>query len=114
ANQLINPTFVSEMETYFDQRIAACDQAPASLAKTGDSHWLPLVQYWRERLLRLRELFRGIGQDIIGAYRALETAGRLEIIGSAATHGYLPLLARDESIRLQLGSRVSSATRTFR
>src|SRR5439155_21037521 len=28
--------------------------------------------------------------------------GRLEIIGWAATHGYLPLLACDESIRLQL------------
>ena len=71
ANQLINPTFVSEMETFFDQRIAACDEAPASLAKTGDTHLLPLVQYWRERLVRLRELFRGTGQDIIGAYRAL-------------------------------------------
>ena len=76
-------------------------------------HLLPLVQYWRERLVRLRELFRAVGQDIIGAYRALETAGRLEIIGSAATHGYLPLLARDESIRLQLAVGVSEHRRIF-
>ena len=29
-------------------------------------------------------------------------AGRLELISSAATHGFLPLLGRDESIRFQL------------
>jgi 1,4-alpha-glucan branching enzyme len=113
ANQLINPTFVSEMETFFEQRISACDEAPASLGKTGDSHLVPLVRYWHDRLIRLRELFHGVGQDIIGAYRALEAAGRLEIIGSAATHGYLPLLARDESIRLQLAVGVSEHRRIF-
>jgi 1,4-alpha-glucan branching enzyme len=50
----------------------------------------------------LRELFHQIGGDIVAAFRGLEGAGRLEIITSAATHGFLPLLARDESIRLQL------------
>jgi 1,4-alpha-glucan branching enzyme len=113
ANQLTDPVFVSEMETFFDQRIEACDEAPASLAKTGDTHLLPLVEFWRGRLLRLRELFRAVDQDIIGAFRALEAAGRIEIIGSAATHGYLPLLARDESIRLQLAVGVSEHRRIF-
>jgi 1,4-alpha-glucan branching enzyme len=113
ANQLIDPVFVDEMEAFFDQRIKACDEAPASLAATGDSHLLPLVGFWRARLSRLRELFRAIEHDIIGAFRALETDGRIEIIGSAATHGYLPLLARDESIRLQLAVGVSEHRRIF-
>jgi 1,4-alpha-glucan branching enzyme len=113
ANQLTNPAFVTEMEAFFDQRIQACDDAPASLATTGDNHLLPLVGFWRARLVRLRELFHGIDQDLIGAFRALESAGRIEIIGSAATHGYLPLLARDESIRLQLAVGVSEHRRIF-
>ena len=113
ANQLLSPVFVSEMETFFEQRIKACDEAPASLATTGDSHLLPLVGFWRERLTRLRDLFHNIGQDLIAAFRALETAGRVEIISSAATHGYLPLLARDESIRLQLAVGVSEHRRIF-
>lgn len=113
ANQLTSPLFVTEMEAFFDQRLKACDDAPASLAETGDSHLLPLVQFWRARILRLRELFHSIGQDLIGAFRALEAEGRLEIIGSAATHGYLPLLARDESIRLQLAVGVSEHRRLF-
>jgi 1,4-alpha-glucan branching enzyme len=113
ANQLASPAFVSEMETFFAQRIKACDEAPASLAETGDSHLLPLVGFWRERLGRLRELFHSIDEDLITAFRALETAGRIEIISSAATHGYLPLLARDESIRLQLAVGVSEHRRIF-
>ena len=113
ANQLASPTFASEMETFFDQRLKACDEAPASLATTGDNHLLPLVGFWRDRLIRLRNLFHAIDQDLIAAFRALESAGRIEIISSAATHGYLPLLARDESIRLQLAVGVSEHRRLF-
>ena len=116
ANQLASPTFVTEMETFFEHRLATCDEAPASLAATGEGRLLPLVDFWRERLTRLREFFHQIDGDILAALRALERAGRLETIGSAATHGFLPLLARDESIRLQLAlgraeHRGSSAAR---
>ena len=102
ANQLASPTFVKEMAAFFAQRLAACDEAPASLATTGDQALLPLVEFWRSRLTRLEALFQKIDRDLVSAFRRLQEQGRLEIIGSAATHGYLPLLARDESIRLQL------------
>ncbi|HVH68303.1 MAG TPA: 1,4-alpha-glucan branching protein domain-containing protein [Gemmatimonadales bacterium] len=102
ANQLASPTFGREMDAFFAQRLAACDEAPASLAATGDQALLPLVDFWRARFARLQALFRSIDRDLVAAFRRLQQRGRLEIIGSAATHGYLPLLARDESIRLQL------------
>ena len=44
ANQLASPVFVREMETFFAQRLAACAEAPASLAKTGESALLPLAR----------------------------------------------------------------------
>jgi 1,4-alpha-glucan branching enzyme len=113
ANQLASPVFVREMEAFFDQRLAACTEAPASLAKTGEQHLLPLIEYWRARLLRLRRLFHEVDGDLVAAFRALEAAGRLEIIGSAATHGFLPLLARDESIRFQLAVGTSEHRRLF-
>jgi 1,4-alpha-glucan branching enzyme len=113
ANQLANPQFVRELEAFFDQRLAACGEAPASLASTGDAALLPLVEYWRNRFERLRQLFRSTDGDLLGAFRALRDRGALEIIGSAATHGYLPLLRRDESIRLQLGVGRDEHTRLF-
>jgi len=113
ANQLTSPVFVREMESFLAQRLAACAEAPGSLAQTGESHLRPLVDYWRARLLRLRRLFHEVHGDLIGAFRELEAAGRLEIIGSAATHGFLPLLARDESIRLQLAVGTAEHRRLF-
>src|SRR5881409_3146588 len=102
ANQLTSPAFAREMEAFFAQRLAACDEAPPALRASGDAALVPLVDYWRSRLTRLRELFRRIDANLVTAFRRLQEQGRLEIIGSAATHGYLPLFARDESIRLQL------------
>jgi 1,4-alpha-glucan branching enzyme len=113
ANQLVHPEFAAEMEVFFEQRLAACDEAPASLAVTGDNHLLPLVGFWRDRLRRLQALYRRTDRNLVSAFRALEGAGRLEIIGSAATHGFLPLLARDESIRLQLAVGTAEHRRIF-
>ena len=102
ANQLTSPTFVQEMDAFLAQRLTACAEAPASLAATGDGALLPLVAYWKARLERMQALFRKIDEDLVSAFRRLQERGQIEIMGSAATHGYLPLLARDESIRLQL------------
>ena len=113
ANQLESAAFAGELELYFEQRLTSCDEAPESLRETGDAHLIPLVDYWRERLTRLRALFRSIDRDLPRAFRALQDAGRLEIIGSAATHGFLPLLSRDESIRLQLHVGQSEHMRIF-
>ncbi len=113
ANQLASPTFGSEMETFFAHRLETCDAAPESLAATGEAHLLPLVDFWRDRLVRLRDFFHHIGGDIVASLRELERAGRLETLGSAATHGFLPLLARDESIRLQLAVGRAEHRRLF-
>ena len=102
ANQLASSRFREELDSFFEQRLKACDEAPASLRKTGDEALLPLVDYWRERFHRLRGVFEEADGDIVGAFRRMEEAGRIEILSSAATHGFLPLLGREESIRLQL------------
>ncbi|HEV8305337.1 MAG TPA: 1,4-alpha-glucan branching protein domain-containing protein [Gemmatimonadales bacterium] len=113
ANQLASPAFVKEMDAFFAQRLAMCDEAPASLRETGDGGLVPLVAFWKERLTRLRALFHSIDRDVISAFRRLQERGRLEVIGSAATHGYLPLLAREESIRLQLAVGQAEHRRLF-
>jgi 1,4-alpha-glucan branching enzyme len=74
---------------------------------------MPLVDYWRDRFLRFQALFHEINGDILGAFRQLEEESRLEIISSAATHGFLPLLGREESIRLQLAVGASEHRRLF-
>jgi 1,4-alpha-glucan branching enzyme len=113
ANQLASPAFAAELERYFEQRLQTCAEAPASLRATGDERLLPLVGFWTGRLRGLREVFRSLAGGIIGALRELEQAGAIELVTSAATHGFLPLLARDESVRLQLALGRSEHRRLF-
>jgi 1,4-alpha-glucan branching enzyme len=102
ANQLAHPTFAKELEAYFTQRFAFCAEAPASMRGTADESLLPLVDYWEQELRSLHRFYHEIDRDLLGAFRALHDRERLELTSSAATHGFLPLLGRDESIRLQL------------
>ena len=113
ANQLAEPTFVSEFEAYMERRLESAAQAPASLAKSGDLALKPVADFWQQRLQRLYKLFRSLDQDLIGAFRGFEARGVIEIISSAATHGFLPLLARDESIQLQLRVGFAEHQRLF-
>ena len=67
SDQLANPEFVKELETFFDQRQAMCAEAPAALAAAGDSGLAPLVEFWKSHLRRLRDLFQAIDCDIVSA-----------------------------------------------
>src|ERR1051325_5363800 len=113
ANQLAHPSFVSEFEAYMERRLESAAQAPASLAQSGDMALKPLADFWRYRLERLYALFRSLDDDLIGTLRGFESRGVIEIISSAATHGFLPLLACDESIRLQLAVGAAEHQRLF-
>ncbi len=113
ANQLVDPTFAAELDDFFGQRLEACREARRTLPETGDAALLPLVDFWEARLHRLRERFEAEGRDIVAALARLEAAGQLEVMTCAATHGFLPLLARDESVRLQLAVAQAEHRRLF-
>ena len=102
ASQLANPAFKTELEAYLEQRLTACIECEGALPGTADANLIDNTRWWYDKYTRLRETWNSIGGDIVAALRRLEEAGRLELTTSAATHGFLPLLGRDESIRLQL------------
>src|SRR5256886_5363790 len=52
-------------------------------------------------------------QDLLSAFTRLQDRDRIEIIMSAASHGYLPLLGRDESVNAQLATGIASYRRSF-
>ncbi|MEK7380999.1 MAG: 1,4-alpha-glucan branching protein domain-containing protein [Gemmatimonadota bacterium] len=102
ANQLSHPAFRVELEAFLSQRLEACDEAVPQFRAAGEDHFIPLARFWRQHLRRLHRRFRAIDGDLVGAFRTLAARGRIELTSSAATHGFLPLLGRDESIRFQL------------
>ncbi|HET9134350.1 MAG TPA: 1,4-alpha-glucan branching protein domain-containing protein [Gemmatimonadales bacterium] len=102
AAMLAHPSCRAEVDHYFAHRRETIADAPEALAATDELHLLPVVEFWGAHLATLEALWQRIGGNILGELRRHMEAGRIELISSAATHGFLPLLARDESIRFQL------------
>ena len=72
------------------------------------------ARFYLLRLLRVREWWaHRWKRDIVAAFRALEDGGHLEIIACAATHGYLPLMLREESVRAQIAIGVGAHRAMF-
>lgn len=59
----------------------------------SDPRFHPLAQMYHDHFLRVREIFlHRYGANLLLAFRKFQEAGVLEIITSAATHGFLPLM----------------------
>jgi 1,4-alpha-glucan branching enzyme len=113
ANQLAHPDFGTELEAFFAQRLEACDKAARDFETSGETHLIPHTGYWRVRLERLRTRFRTLEGGVVGELAKHARAGRVELLSSAATHGFLPLLRRPESVRLQLAVGYAEHARLF-
>lgn len=113
AEQLASPEFQKELSYYYDNVRKACESSRDYFAREGRDDIVALTRFWEQFYERMWELHRRIGGDIPGTFAELQRGGHVEIITCAATHGYLPLLSRDESIRLQLRTAVETHRRHF-
>jgi 1,4-alpha-glucan branching enzyme len=102
-DQLKDPNFVRGFDEYLRMKVEIARRDRAYFVRTGNSALLPLTDFWEawygKLLADFSDRYRG---DIIDGFRALQDRGHVEVMTSAATHGYFPLLARDESIRHQV------------
>jgi 1,4-alpha-glucan branching enzyme len=113
AEQLASAAFHKEIEFFLTTRLRYVEDNRGYFRRTGQDALVALTHYWEEYFQRMWGLLRGMGGDLLGAFAELGAAGHLEIITCAATHGYLPLLSRDESVHLQLRAAIESHTRHF-
>lgn len=113
AEQLAAPAFGREFEEFIRTRIAAARDNAAEFERQNRGDLLAGAHNW-ERTYRARlEQFERLNGDLPAAFRTLHEAGHIHLITSAATHGYLPLLLREESIALQLRTAVATHRRHF-
>jgi 1,4-alpha-glucan branching enzyme len=114
AEQLADPLIQEHFLTYAEERAAWAAADISRFDEAGDPDMKQLAihyHHWYSRMLSsFRDRFR---MDIIGALKKLQDDGLVEISTSAATHGYLPLLARDSSIFGQIETGVRSYERHF-
>jgi len=114
AEQLAAPDFRAAFADYLEERSRAAGENREQFQREGQGHFADLAEMWREHFVAIRRSFQEeYGGDLIGAFRRLQDGGHIEVITSAATHGYLPLLGRDESVQAQVKQAVCAYERHF-
>jgi 1,4-alpha-glucan branching enzyme len=114
VEQLADADVQSNFATYLTDRITAAEKDVKRFLESGQEQELHLAEFyldWYQHVLRqFTEAYEG---NLVPAFKMLQDEGLIEIVTCAATHGYLPLLDRDESINLQLKTAVESYNRHF-
>ncbi len=104
------------MARYARRLETLCELADKEVHRTRNDptfHGLSL-HYQREFRGLLDAFDRRYRRDLVGAFRRLEEAGRLEIVTCGATHGFLPLMQQHpEAVRAQLAVAVAHHRRHF-
>jgi 1,4-alpha-glucan branching enzyme len=114
VEQLADETFHAEFVDYLEQKIGAARLNQEQFKAEGQMHMLGLAHYWQDFYTHILTAFRETYRyDLIGAFRRLQDEGYIEIVTSAATHGYLPLLLTDESVQAQVKQGVQTYQRHF-
>ena len=80
----------------------------------GDPDFAPLAGLYREHFDSTAGYFERFNGRLTGAFRNLSEKGFLELITTASTHGYLPLLLHPESAYAQLANAVQYHEAIFR
>lgn len=100
--QLADRDIAFRFAAYCDDQIARADGDIERFAALGDTPRAALALFYRSRSVSLRDAYvRRFSRDLVGPFADLARTGHLELLTSAATHGYLPLLGA-ASVRAQL------------
>lgn len=108
--QLADPVFPSVFSRYLQERVDAAREDEREFSRVGDQDLRVQAVRWerhfREILRLFQEVYRG---DLVGAFRRLSDHGQIEILTSAATHAYLPLLGFDDNVHAQLAQGAATS-----
>ena len=109
--QLAHEDFRTGFDRYLLDRVNRSVEDRREFEKRGDLHLAYLAQRWEQFYSRLAQQFADLGRDIPKAFAERAQRGLIEILTSAATHAYLPLLYEDSCIRAQVRAGIASSER---
>jgi len=120
TEQLADADVMDHFETFLLDELQRAEedvkrfQRVEPAGNSPEVHLLYLARFYQDWYGSLLQSFRArFSRDIVGAVRLLQDEGLVEVITSAATHGYLPLMERDSTIYGQLKTGITSYLRHF-
>ncbi|MEO5617436.1 MAG: 1,4-alpha-glucan branching protein domain-containing protein [Candidatus Eisenbacteria bacterium] len=112
CEQLAHPDFAVEFRAYLAHRLAAGREDARRFAAEARPREAALAHRWVRFYGDALASFSA-GSDLLARFRELETLGAIELITTAATHAYLPLLATTAAVRRQVAVAKDSHARYF-
>lgn len=109
--QLAHEHFKKGFVDYLNDRIERARSDRSDFEKMNDGHAAYLATRWEQWFGERLEQFESYNRDIPKAYADRARSGYFEILTSNATHGYMPLLLEDASIRAQVRAGVHTSNR---
>ncbi len=110
--QLADPDINHRFEAYAEDQVRRAEEDVPRFADLGDYALESLASRYLEHYRALIEAYRRrFGRDLPAAFAHLQRTGHVEMLTSAATHGYFPLLRRPSAIRTQLSTGIASTRR---
>lgn len=111
--QLSHPLFLAEFPNYLNRKITAAREDEAYFLQANEHSFAKTARFWQNFFTQTLKDFHSLDRDLVGAFRHFNDTGLIDIITCGATHGYMPLLGTDESVRAQVRTAVSTHTRHF-
>ena len=109
--QLSHPVFIAEFPNYLNRKIVAAREDEAFFIQSGETHLAETARFWHRFFSHALEDFNHFDHNIIAGFRHFNDTGLIDIITCGATHGYMPLLGTDESVRAQVRTAVDTHIR---
>lgn len=113
--QLADSRFAPTLLAYLEQKSRAAREDRRAFQEKQEPYLARLAGLWEELYRRTTAFFTNdLSADLISALRRLQNQGQVEILTSAATHAYLPLLGLDADVRAQVELGTTCYQRHFR
>src|ERR1017187_3267001 len=113
ASMLADPLLQERYLRKLERMIELAEKEIARTASLPD--FQPLARMYHRLFRQVHDAFvNRYEKNLVKAFERFQKTGKVEVIASAATHGYLPLLSVNEAaVRAQIGIGVEHYRRTF-
>lgn len=112
--QLADEDVRQNFKNYLEVKISAAESDIERFESKQELKLADLARFYLHEYQSVQESYlKRYEMNLVPVFKSLQDDGVIEIITCAATHGYLPLLDRDESIHLQLHTAVHAYERHF-
>ncbi len=102
AEMLADPLLQSRYQRKLDKMQDLAEREVSRTSAKSQQQFQEAALMYRDKLAEARHIFNEWDGNLVKGFRAFQDQGVLEVITCGATHGFLPLMITQQSIRAQI------------